>query len=217
MLTNNPPNILAVDDTEANLQLISRLLKNKGYQVTLARSGFEALEAIKIKHPDIILLDIQMPEMNGYEVCQTLKSDPLTKDIPVIFISASGITEDKVDAFKAGGVDYITKPVKSEEVFARVNTHLKLSDLQHELQQANQTLAEQLEEQRRLNEELQKALKQVKTLSGLLPICASCKKIRDDDGYWHQVEAYITAHTDAKFSHSLCKDCVKELYPEHFE
>lgn len=217
MVTQSLPSILAVDDTETNLQLISRLLKSKGYPVVVARSGIEALNAVQIELPSIILLDIQMPEMNGYEVCEQLKADSTTANIPVIFISASSNTEDKVNAFKAGGVDYMTKPVKSEEVLARVTTHLKLSELQHELQQANQALASQLEEQRRLNEELQKALSQVKALSGLLPICSSCKKIRDDDGYWHQVEAYIAAHSEAKFSHGMCKDCIKKFYPEHSE
>lgn len=127
------PNILVVDDTPANLQLLTEMLKEKGYKVRPAPSGALALRAAQIAPPDLILLDINMPEMNGYEVCARLKADERLRGIPLLFISALTDAEDKVRAFQAGGVDYVTKPFNFEEVEARVRTHLELRRQQQEL------------------------------------------------------------------------------------
>jgi len=124
------PNILIVDDTPANLLLLVRMLTQRGYKPRTVLSGKLALEAARAEPPDLILLDIAMPEMNGYEVCEQLKADEALKDIPVIFISALHETLDKVKAFRVGGVDYVTKPFQFEEVFARVQTHLQLRRLE---------------------------------------------------------------------------------------
>lgn len=139
-----PENILIVDDTPANLRLLSQMLAEKGYGVRAVKSGTRALESVQITQPSLILLDIRMPEMNGYEVCERLKEDPKTKDIPVIFISALNEIEDKVKGFGVGGVDYITKPFQIEEVLARVETHLSLRKLQKQLQDANKKFEEEL-------------------------------------------------------------------------
>lgn len=146
--------ILAVDDTPVNLRLLQRLLVESGYVVRLANSGQQALESALAAPPDLILLDIMMPEMNGFEVCHQLKAADATRDIPVIFISALDATDDKVMAFTAGGVDYITKPFRNKEVLARVQTHLALRDLQKQLQQANHDLAHRVEEVEARNAEL---------------------------------------------------------------
>lgn len=207
-------NILAVDDNPANLKLLVGMLKKTGYKVRPVPNGKLALSGARAIPPDIILLDINMPEMNGFEVCQQLKAHEITRDIPVIFISALNETLDKVTAFNVGGVDYVTKPFQMEEVLARVKTHLALHALQKELEAANASLAKQVETERALSASLQQALDRVKVLSGLLPICANCKKIRDDDGYWHQVEVYVERHSDASFSHGICSDCRTKLYPE---
>jgi len=132
-----PPkgNILIVDDTPANLRLLSSMLADQGYKVRSVISGQMALTAAQAAPPDLILLDIRMPDMNGYDVCERLKSDEDTRDIPIIFISAMDATEDKVKAFNVGGVDYVTKPFQLEEVLARVETHLALRYLQSSLQQ----------------------------------------------------------------------------------
>ena len=132
-----PPkgNILIVDDTPANLRLLSSMLADQGYKVRSVISGQMALTAAQAAPPDLILLDIRMPDMNGYDVCERLKSDDGTRDIPIIFISALDATEDKVKAFDVGGVDYVTKPFQLEEVLARVETHLALRYLQSSLQQ----------------------------------------------------------------------------------
>jgi phosphoserine phosphatase RsbU/P len=136
-----PAGILVVDDTPANLQVLAGMLKDRGYKVRPVPSGKLALLAARRDPPDVILLDINMPEMNGYEVCEHLKADERLKGIPVIFISALTEQLDKVKAFAIGGVDYITKPFQMEELHARVETHLKLRRLQIELEATNAQLA----------------------------------------------------------------------------
>ncbi len=126
-------NILIVDDLPNNLRLLSTLLADQGYEVGKALNGQMALKSAQAAPPDLILLDINMPEMDGYEVCEHLKANDQTREIPVIFISALDDVLDKVKAFKIGGVDYITKPFQNEEVLARVQTHLNLQALQNAL------------------------------------------------------------------------------------
>jgi signal transduction histidine kinase len=141
-VTPQPPNILVVDDTPANLHLLSGMLKDRGCKVRPVSSGQEALQAARRIPPDLILLDINMPEMNGYEVCRRLKADPELKDIPVLFISALSETADKVKAFGAGGVDYVIKPFQFAEVDARVQTHLELRRQKRALQESYERLKE---------------------------------------------------------------------------
>jgi signal transduction histidine kinase len=136
------PNILIVDDTPANLQLLAGMLKERGYQPRPVPSGKLALQAAQADPPDLVLLDINMPEMNGYEVCARLKADPRLRDIPVIFLSALSETLDKVRAFQTGGVDYVTKPFQFEEVEARVLTHLELRQQKRALEQSYERLRE---------------------------------------------------------------------------
>jgi sigma-B regulation protein RsbU (phosphoserine phosphatase) len=132
--------ILVVDDAAANLQVLTGMLKDRGYKARPVPSGKLALLAARKDPPDLILLDINMPEMNGYEVCQHLKADETLQGIPIIFISALNDNLDKVKAFAVGGVDYITKPFQMEELHARVETHLKLRRLQVELEETNSRL-----------------------------------------------------------------------------
>jgi len=131
-----------VDDTPANLQLLTGMLKGRGCKVRPVPSGPEALQAVQRIPPDLILLDINMPGMSGYDVCKRVKEDPKLKDIPVLFISALSETADKVKAFSAGGVDYVTKPFQLEEVQARVETHLRLRQLRSELEKQKRQLQE---------------------------------------------------------------------------
>jgi signal transduction histidine kinase len=128
------PSILVVDDTPANLQMLADMLKRRGYRARPVPNGRLALQAAKADPPDLILLDVNMPVMDGYEVCGELKKDPALAAIPVIFISAYGETVDKIRAFSAGGVDYITKPFHVEEVEARVAVHLQIRQQQRELE-----------------------------------------------------------------------------------
>lgn len=118
--------IMIVDDTITNLKILSQILRDHGYKLRIIPNGVLALKAIEIQKPDLILLDIMMPQINGYELCKKLKEDKGTMDIPIIFISALSETEGIVASFKLGAVDYITKPFKTEEVIARVETQLKI-------------------------------------------------------------------------------------------
>jgi len=144
---SRPANILIVDDTPANLRILSEMLKNRGYSPRPVPGGKLALQAMEIEPPDLILLDISMPEMNGYELCRIVKAHPKLKEIPILFISALTETFDKVKAFSAGGIDYITKPFQFDEVYARIETHLKLRKLQLELEGTIQNLEKRVEEQ----------------------------------------------------------------------
>ncbi|CAN5486205.1 hypothetical protein BH11PSE11_BH11PSE11_29810 [soil metagenome] len=137
-----PQRIMVVDDTPENLTLIRNMLNDRGYEIFALPSGPLALRAAERMLPDLVLLDITMPEMDGYEVCAHFKRDPRLKDIPIIFLSALNDTVDKVKAFRSGGVDFITKPFQFEEVHARVVTHLKIRSLQRRLEYQNAHLQE---------------------------------------------------------------------------
>jgi DNA-binding response OmpR family regulator len=196
IIQNEVDTILVVDDNSDNLRLLATILNESQY----TPNGERALATIHKEAPDLILLDVMMPVMDGFEVCRLLKADKKTNGIPVIFISALDEIIDKVKAFSMGGVDYITKPFKSEEVLARVRTHLALRGLQRRLEKKN--------------EQLRQALDEIQLLRGILPICSSCKKIRNEDGYWEQIETYIRDRSEVDFSHGICIDCARKLYPE---
>jgi PleD family two-component response regulator len=138
--TQSKESILIVDDTPANLQLLAVMLSEQGYKVRMAQDGTMALLSVESSLPDLILLDIMMPEINGYEVCSKLKASSLTKDIPIIFISALSEVFDKVKAFEVGGVDYITKPFQAQEVLARVEHQLQIRRLSQQLLERNAQL-----------------------------------------------------------------------------
>jgi PAS domain S-box-containing protein len=160
--TSSKGNILVVDDTPANLQLLTSMLSEQGYQVRVAPSGKLALRSVQLTPPDLILLDILMPEIDGYEVCSQLKASPTTKDIPVIFISALHEALDKGKAFAVGGVDYITKPFQLEEVLARIENQLRIQRLYKQLAQENARLQQQIRDKEaavRHRQQIEKALR----------------------------------------------------------
>jgi PAS domain S-box-containing protein len=154
--------ILIVDDTVSVINMIKTALSNESYQILIATSGENAIKSAKIAQPDLILLDILMPEMDGYEACRRLKSDEETKDIPVLFMSALTEVFDKVKAFNLGAVDYVTKPLNVEELQARVHTQVKLSKMQRKLKDTNKWLEEKVEERTR---ELKKSHQRYKTVA----------------------------------------------------
>ncbi|MEL7035858.1 MAG: response regulator [Cyanobacteria bacterium J06592_8] len=151
-------NILLVDDQPANLKLLSDLLEEQGHEVQQAINGAIALKVIEIETPDVILLDINMPGLDGYTVCQKLKANSQTQDIPIIFVSALDEAWDKVKAFSVGGSDYITKPYKTVEVLARVENQLKVRHLQFQLQQVQHELQQK-------DHQLQEALKKIEEMT----------------------------------------------------
>ncbi|MEO0803178.1 MAG: response regulator, partial [Cyanobacteria bacterium J06642_2] len=142
VITSDRATLLVVDDTPANLSLLNQCLKQRGYQTRCALSGKLALDYLESHRPDLILLDILMPEMNGYEVCTSIKNNAATADIPIIFISAIDEAFDKVKAFSAGGTDYITKPFQIEEVYARIEHQLTIKAQHKKIQIQNHALTE---------------------------------------------------------------------------
>ena len=146
--------ILIIDDTPANLRLLTEILSHRAYMPRPVTDGLLAITAAQAEPPDLILLDIMMPNITGYEVCERLKADERTRDIPIIFISAKNEVFDKVKAFAFGGVDYITKPFQAEEVLARIETHLALRSLQKRLNAQNAELAEALRQLQLTQEQL---------------------------------------------------------------
>jgi phosphoserine phosphatase RsbU/P len=205
--------ILIVDDSPDQQALLRSILGKAGHGDVLsadsARSASTLLnldgEATSQKI-DLILMDILMPEQDGVETCRQIKRCAHLEDVPVIMVTAKNDLSNLKEAFAAGAMDYISKPVNSVELLARVSSALLLK--QEMDRRKNREL-----ELRRSNEELQKALKEVKVLRGLIPICASCKKIRNDGGFWQQLEEYLGEHSEAEFSHGLCQPCIKKLYP----
>ncbi len=149
--------ILVIDDTPENLHLLSTLLTERNYKVRSVTKGLTGIRGAIAAPPDLILLDINMPQMNGYEVCQQLKSNEITRDIPIIFISALGDVFDKVKAFNSGGVDFISKPFQIEEVLARIRTHLSLHRLQQQQQAHTLRLQQEIDSRRRAEEMFEKA------------------------------------------------------------
>jgi phosphoserine phosphatase RsbU/P len=197
---NSQRTILIVDDQPINIQAICGLFTND-YNVKIATCGIKALEIVGgVKPPDIILLDIQMPEMDGIEVLKRIRRMPIEKPPYILILTVMGEESEIIEGLNAGANDYLTRPFKPGELTARVEVGRRMVEMQD-------TLLSKLHE-------LRKALLEISTLRGMLPICAQCKRIRDDKGYWNQIETYISSHTGAEFSHSLCPDCIKTLYPD---
>ena len=167
MAEDKGPRVLIVDDTVQNIQVLGTVLREQNYQINVAQNGLQALESVEKVRPDLILLDVMMPEMDGFEACKRLKANDQTKDIPIIFLTAKVETEDVVRGFDLGAVDYVTKPFNATELLARVHTHLELQRLRRELEEYNQLLEHKVQVR---TAELQVAHKQlqlqVKELEG---------------------------------------------------
>lgn len=206
--------ILLVDDSTENLLLLQSILQTGGYKDLLtAESAVQAFKHLGMDDSggdgtsvDLILMDIQMPEINGIETCRRIKEVERLQDIPIIMVTAMAQREKLQLAFAAGAMDYINKPVNKIELRTRVGSALKLK------QEMDSRKAREQELKKR-TQELEQALSEVKVLRGFIPICASCKKIRNDRGYWQLVEAYIREHSEAEFSHGICPDCIKKFFP----
>ncbi|MCK9407553.1 MAG: response regulator [Bacteriovoracaceae bacterium] len=332
------PVILVVDDKIQNIELLEVYLVPQGYEIIKATSGEKALLKLSVHPIDLILMDVVMPAMDGFEVTRTLKQDDKTRLIPIILVTALHETEDRVKGIEAGCDDFISKPVDKMELLAKVDSLLRTKSLHDKVSEAREyaesiintvresliildkdlrvvtvsrsfydifrvkpeetvgqhiydlgnkqwdipklrelletilpqkttfddfevehdftiigrrtmllnarqtqralgkeliillaiediterkrteeALAEGAKEREKLIKELQYALDNIKTLQGLIPICANCKKIRDDKGFWNQVEGYIMAHSDATFTHGVCPECAKKLYGDHYD
>ena len=210
--------ILIVDDSVDNRMLFKYILENAGYtDVLTAGSAHDAFKVLGMENPseadsvvDLILMDIMMPEMDGIEACRQIKSVERLRDIPIIMVTARTEEKDIEDAFSVGAMDYITKPLRGIELLVRSRSALSLKKEIDRRKYREQELLN-------LNRELKNSIETIKTLRGLIPICANCKKIRDDKGYWNQIESYIQKHSEAEFSHGICPECARKLYPELYK
>ena len=315
-----PVRILVADDDAAKRLAIARILRRADYEVLQAAGGMEALDLAKTVAPDLVLLDVEMPDLGGTEVCRQLRADPTSSTLPVLYLSAHRTnSQDRIEGLDSGADGYLVWPVAPQELLAWVRTLLRVRRTERALRAANADLHQTLEsisdaffaldddwriihfnaaaervsgrgrdqvlgqalqdcfpvmrgsvfeekyaqalrdrkplifetsfeqpphtdwyevriyprepgisvyfqvitarkqaevERENLVRDLQSALANIKTLSKLLPICAGCKKIRDDAGYWQSVESYMLQHADVRFSHGLCPDCLRECYAD---
>lgn len=203
--------VLIVDDDPINLQVLMNHLTFAGYKVLKAENGFDALKVVDTTPPDIVLLDVMMPKMSGYEVAVKIREKFTLMEMPILMLTAKNQPQDIVNGLKAGANDYLVKPFDKDELLSRVKTlstlHLLHCQIRHEI-----ALREEAERERAaMSERLTNSL--TKALGGFIHICASCKKVHDDDG-WKSVEGYIETHTEAQFSHSICPDCRKKMYDD---
>ena len=190
--------VLIADDLDVNRKLLRSLLTADGYDVIEASNGTDAFQILQgATGPIVGLIDWEMPEMEGIEVCRQTRALQGTPPIYLILLTVRDSKQDIVAGLQGGANDYITKPFDKTELLARVSIGRQMVQLQ-------QTLTEHVAE-------LKEALISVKQLGGLLPICSYCKKIRDDQNYWQQVEAYVGKHSEAKFSHSICPQCYEDI------
>ncbi len=196
--------ILIAEDDFTSRTMLSAVLKKWGYDVVSVANGLQAWEILQSQDaPKLALLDWNMPEMDGLEVVRRVRGNSSSEPAYIIILTANGEKRDIVEGLEAGANDYVTKPYDQDELRARLQVGGRMVGLQASLSE------------RML--ELQKALGEVRTLRGIVPICAGCKKIRDDRGYWNQVEVYVREHSEAQFSHCLCPECLEKLYPEFAE
>ena len=201
---NQDIQILIVDDDPDVLFATTRIVKSGGYPVLSATSGEECMTMVQKHKPDLILLDVVLPDAEGLSICKKIKADPDLKPPFVVLLSGVKIASDlRAEGLESGADGYIARPISNRELLARVEAMVRIMKAERERD--------------RVIEKLQEALARVKELSGLLPICSFCKKIRDDQGYWEEVDAYIRDHSEVIFSHSVCPACATKHYPDLFE
>ena len=196
--------ILIAEDSLVSRHLIETTLRRWGYDVLVTCDGSEAWQVLQASEPPpLAIVDWVMPKMDGPELCRRIRQTPMTSSLYVILLTAKGMREDIVAGLDAGADDYLVKPFDPGELRARVDVGRRIVELQ-------QSLADRVRE-------LEEALSQVRSLHGLLPICAYCKKIRDDKNYWQEVEGYISKHSEAQFSHAICPSCYEKCVKPELE
>lgn len=264
--------IMIVEDSSIQAESLKSLLIKEGYQVSIAKSAIEGLEQIKESKPDMVVSNILMPGIDGFEMCRRIKAEKEFQKIPVILLTALKDPKDIIRGLECSANDFISKPYKEEILFSKIknfflrnshneiyfegqkfvisatreqildflistyesmvlknreliNAQEKLKELNEQLEEKinerTASLLEEIEERKRIQKEnnlliaeLRGSLSKIKTLSGLIPICSYCKKIRDDKGYWNHLESFISEHSETSFTHSMCPECSKKAYEE---
>jgi phosphoserine phosphatase RsbU/P len=189
--------ILIAEDDPVSRRLLEVTLPSWGYEVQVAGDGRTACQALTVDNPpQLALLDWMLPELDGLEICRRVRSTQAGRAIYIILLTARARKEDVIAGLDGGADDYITKPFDREELRARLRAGCRIVELQASL---TKRMAE-----------LEESVARVKQLSGLLPMCAWCKKVRDDQDYWQEVECYVAAHSEARFTHGICPACMEE-------
>ena len=193
--------VLIAEDDITSASMLAAVLKKNGHEVVETTCGSEAWEILQRPDaPRLAILDWMMPEMDGLQVVRLVRGMESSRPPYIIMLTTKGDKADIVAGLSVGADDYLTKPFDIGELRARVEVGRRMVEMQ-------ERLTEQIQK-------LNQALEHITVLKGILPICSFCKNIRDDRGYWEKVEEYIGKHSDARFSHGVCPDCMKEHYPE---
>jgi len=196
--------ILIAEDEATNRLLLERALQRWRHEVTVTENGAQAWEVLRgSSPPQLAILDWMMPEMDGVEVCRRARTMLGQVQLYIILLTALDSEDDIVTGLEAGADDYVTKPFDHRELHARIDVGKRILDLQSDLSNRIR--------------ELEASIAREKTLQGLLPICSYCKKVRDDQNYWQQVEGYIEDHADVSFSHGICPDCYTNIVEPQLE
>ena len=194
----NGSTILIAEDDPLAQRVVKDELSSHGYDVLTSADGREAWQIMsRDDGPAIAVLDWMLPSIEGIDVCRMVRKERKADPIYIILLTAKGKREEIIEGLQAGADDYVTKPFDVEELFARVQVGQRILGLQH-------ALADRVAE-------LEASMSREKHLRGLLPMCSYCKKVRDDDNYWQQVEQYISKHSDAEFSHGVCPECYESI------
>ena len=192
--------LIAEDDATSRIVLATVLTKD-GYDVTATDDGGAAWEVLqKPEAPRLAILDLMMPGIDGLELVRRVRAIPSVAPPYLIIVSTKSEKSDVIAALDAGANDYLTKPFDPGELRARIEVGRRMIEMRVELNEKVK--------------QLKQALAEVRTLKGIVPICANCKNVRDDQGYWNRVESYLNARTEADFTHAVCPDCMKRLYPQ---
>ena len=231
--------ILIVEDSPTQTEQLKYTLENKGYKVSCARNGLEALDYLAANLPTLAISDIVMPEMDGFELCRKIKGDARLRRLPVILLTTLTEPEDILRGLECGADSFINKPCEEQFLMSRINYILVNLEMHQSstpelgleitisgrkqvinssriqmlglLLSAYETAVRESRALQAANKECRESLEKVKALSGLIPICAKCKKILDDQGCWHQLETYLARHSDMTFTHGYCTDCLREM------
>jgi len=189
--------VLIAEDDIVSCRIIEEMVRDWGYEICVAGDGVAAWKMLQEEDaPQLAILDWMMPGMDGLEICRRLHQTPDHKPMHLILLTAKGERDDIVSGLDAGANDYITKPFDPEELRARLHAGRRIVELQSELSARVK--------------ELQEALAHIRALQGILPICSYCRRIRDDQSYWSQLESYLTSHADVQFSHGICPECYEK-------